>query len=149
MAARMTLTVERAKRDASGHRIKNLSGSAVGAGTESDFIRQDVCGACGQRPEGHFGTGHAVHGFVDSAVASGGEDKIAALGCRETREFARFVGAGSSEKLYLVAGAQEYLYRVVQAGVLPASQAARKRVINDSDSMAQLSDNFESRRTRL
>jgi hypothetical protein len=149
MTARMSRAVERAERNSCGYGVEKLSGGAVGAGTQSDFVGQHVRSTGRQGSEWDFRASHAIDGLVDGAIAASGENEVAPLSHREARQFARFIGSWRGKKLHFVTRAQEYLHRIVQAGVFAASKAAGKRVINDADSMARLSDNLESRRTRL
>ena len=110
------------------------------------LIRQHVGCSRGQSAEGHVGTGHPVHRFVNRPVATRRQYQIAPLFNGAPCQLPRLVRARCGEQFHVMPGAQEHLHRVVEPRLLSAPQSSRKRIVDNANIMGWLRDNFRASR---
>ncbi len=135
MAAGQVRPIEHAERDAHRDGVEKLLRRVIGPVGETNFIGENVGGAGGENTKRNVGADYAVDRFVDGAVAAGGEDEIAARVDRPAGKIAGRLRAGGGNELYVRSGFPKGTNGGIETRASGPFQAARKRIVNDSDTM--------------
>ena len=115
--------------------MEQLHGRAVGTIAQTHFVSEYVGGTGGQGAERYRRPGDAVDSLIDGAIATRGQDEIAAVFNRRARQLPGLVGSGGGVELHLPAGFAEDLDGIVQTHPLTSSQPAGERIVNDANLM--------------
>jgi hypothetical protein len=84
--------------DAFGRAAGEAADGAFETGAESKLHGEDVGGSAGEDAERYVRADHAVHGFIDGAIAAEDEDEVRAVTDRLGGEFGGVAGfAGGNE----------------------------------------------------
>jgi len=134
------LLLKQAERDMRGLGVEKLAGRCIGAIDETNLVGEDVRGSARKDAESDeiartCITGNAVDGFIDGAIATGGQNTLTTVIRRVRCHISGRIRPGGSEQFDAVPGPLENLSGSIEPRSFRPFEPARKRVENNANSL--------------
>jgi hypothetical protein len=128
--------------------VEELRRRAVRTAAEADLICKDIRSAGGKGTESDRRARHTVYNFIDGAVAARRKYKIAPFPDGTLGEFTGAIWSRSGVQFDFATDFLKDFNSQIQTKALRSFEAAGERIIDDTDSMKWVRDNFNASRTK-